>query len=192
MRLARQLLTKGVQQPRLANARVACDQDHLAVAVLRPAPALQQHGQLVLTSDQWREALPMEGLEAAIGGAFALDPEGGDRLWETFDLGRAEVGQLEQTADQPPGRLADDDAAGRGQSLQPGREVRRLADHGALLRLALAHRLADHHRVRRDPDPSREPMGAYLKRAHGFDKGEARPHRPLGVILMRLRPAEIG
>ena len=75
VRLARQLLTQGVQQPRLANARFARDQDHLAVAVLGPAPALQQHGQLVLTSDQRRQALPMEGLEAAIGGAFALDYE---------------------------------------------------------------------------------------------------------------------
>ena len=73
VRLARQLLTKGAQQPRLADARLARDQDHLAVAVLGPAPALQQHGQLVLTSDQRRHALPMEGLEAAIGGAFALD-----------------------------------------------------------------------------------------------------------------------
>jgi hypothetical protein len=36
--------------------------------------------------------------------AQALDPEGGDRLWEALDLGRTEVCQLEQTADQPPGR----------------------------------------------------------------------------------------
>jgi len=32
----------------------------------------------------------------------------------------------------------------------------------------------------------------HLKPAHGLDEGEARPHRPLGVVLMRLRPAEIG
>src|SRR6202040_1118564 len=32
VRLAGQLLTKGVQQPRLANTRFAPDQDHLAVA----------------------------------------------------------------------------------------------------------------------------------------------------------------
>ena len=63
---------------------------------------IEQHGQLVLTSDQWRQALPMEGLEAAIGGAFALNPEGGDRLCEALDLSWTEVGQLEQTADQPP------------------------------------------------------------------------------------------
>ena len=191
VRLARQLLTKGVQQPRLANARLAGDQDHLTVAVLGPAPAIQQHGQLVLTTDQWRQALPMEGLEAAIGAAFALDPEGGDRLREPLDPGRTEVGQLEQRADQPPGCQADDDAAGRGQRLQPGGKVRRLADHGALLRLALAHRLADHHEPGRDPDPGREPTAAHLKRAHGSGEGEARPHRPLGVVLVRLRPAKI-
>ena len=44
VRLVRQLLAEGAQQPRLANARLARDQDHLAVAVLGPAPALQQHG----------------------------------------------------------------------------------------------------------------------------------------------------
>ena len=192
VRLARQLLAKGAQQPRLADARLARDQDHLAVAVLGPAPALQQHGQLVLTSDQRRHALPMECLEAAIGGAFALDYEGGDRLCKALDPRRTEVGQLEQTADQPPGRLADDDAAGRGKRLQPGRKVRRLADHRALLRLTLAHRLADHHEPGRDPDPRRKPTAARLKRAHGFYEGEARPHRPLGVVLVRLRPAEIG
>ena len=67
VRLAGQLLAKGAQQPRLADARLARDQDHLAVAVLGPAPALHEHGQLVLTSDQRRHAMPMEGLEAAIG-----------------------------------------------------------------------------------------------------------------------------
>ena len=191
VRLARQLLTQGVQQPRLANASLPRDQDHLAVTVFGPAPALEQHGQLVLASDQRRHALPMQGLEAAIGGAFSLDHEGGDRLCKALDPRRTEIGQFEQRADQPPSRLADDDAAGRGQSLQAGGKVRRLADHGALLRLALAHRLANHHKPGRDPDPGCEPTAARLKRAHGFYEGEARAHRPLGVVLMRLRPAEI-
>ena len=146
----------------------------------------------MLTSDQRRHALTVEGLEAAMGRAFALDPEGRDGLCETLDLGGTEVGQLEQIADQPPGRLADDDAAGRGERLQSGRKVRRLANHGALLRLALAHPLADHHEASRDPDPGREPTAAHLKPADGSDNGETRPHRPLGVVLMRLRPAEIG
>ena len=192
VRLVRQLLAKGVQQPRLANARFARDQDDLAISVLGPVPALQQHSQLVVTSDQRRQALSVEGLEAAVGGALALDPEGRDRLCEALDLGWTEVGQLEQRAHQPPGRLADDDGAGRGKGLQPGCEIRRLADHGALLRLALAHRLADHHEPGRDPDPGREPMAARLKFAHGSGESEARPHRPFGVVLMRLRPAEIG
>ena len=192
VRLVRQLFAKGAQQPRLANARLTRDQDHLAVAVLGPAPALEQHGQFVLTSDQRRQALPVEGLEPAIGGAFALDHEGGDRLRKALDPRRTEVGQLEQTADQPPGRLADDDAARLGQSLQAGCKVRRLADHRALLRLALAHPLADHHEPGCDPDPGRETPAARLKPAHDFYESKGRPHRPLGVVLMRLRPTEIG
>src|ERR1700727_3294159 len=96
VRLARQLLAKGAQQPRLADARLARDQDHLAVAVLGPAPALHEHGELVLTSDQRRHAMPVESLEAAIGGAFALNHEGSDRLREALDRGWRDASQLHQ------------------------------------------------------------------------------------------------
>ena len=136
----------------------------------------------------------MEGLEAAVGGAFALDHEGGDRLCEALDPGRTEVGQLEQTADQPPGRLADDDAAGRGQRLQPGGKVRRLADHGALLRLALADRLADHHEAGRDPDPGSEFDGRPPQARPRFrrERGPPAPparRRPHAPAASRNRPA---
>ena len=35
-------------------------------------------------------------------------------------------------------------------------------------------------------------MAAHLELTHGSGESEGRPHRSLGVVLMRLRPAEIG
>jgi hypothetical protein len=92
----------------------------------------------VLAPDERRQTFPVQRLEAAIGAAFAFDPEGRERLGEALEAGRTEVGQLEQAADQAPSRLADDDPAWLREGLEPGREVRGLADDRAFLRLAFA------------------------------------------------------
>ena len=80
------------------------------------------------------------------------------RLGEALQAVQAEVGQLEQAADQPARRLADHDAAWLGQRLQPGREVRRLADYRLLLCRALADQLADHDQAGGDADPGRQRL----------------------------------
>ena len=49
-------------------------------------------------------------------------------------------------------------AARLGERLQPGREVRGLADHRLLPRRALADQVADHDEAGRDPDPRRERL----------------------------------
>ena len=134
------------------------EQHHLALAVLGPGPALEQDAELVLAPDQRREPLAVQRLEAALGATLAFDPPGGERLGEALEALRAEVGQLEQPADQPARRLADHDAARLGERLQPGREVRRLADHRLLLRRALADQLADHDQAGRDADPGRQRL----------------------------------
>ena len=83
---------------------------------------------------------------------------------------------------------------GVGQRLQAGGEVGRLADHRLLLR--------------RSPSPIRSPTttrpvaiptraasgwpAGRRESGHRLDDREPGAHRPLGVVLMRLRPAEIG
>ena len=134
------------------------EQHHLAVAVLGPGPALEQDAELVLAPDQRREMLAVQRLEAALGAALAFDPPGGERLGEALEALRAEIGQLEQPADQPARRLADHHAARRRERLQPRREVRRLADHRLLLGRALADQLADHDQAGRDADPRGERL----------------------------------
>ena len=133
-----------------------------AIRTTWPSPSLAQAQrssrmrELVLAPDQRREALPVQRLEAALGAAFALDPEGGERLGEALEALRAEIGQLEQPADQPARRLADHHAARRRERLQSRSEIGRLADHGLLARRAFADQLADHDQTGRDTDPRRE------------------------------------
>ena len=160
VRLVAEALAQRPDHARLADPRLAREQHHLAVAVLGPGPALEQDAELVLAPDQRRETLAVQRLEAALGATLAFDPPGRERLGEALEALRAEVGQLEQPADQPARRLADDHAARRRERLQPRREVRRLADHGLLLRRALADQLADHDQAGRDADPRRQRLAA--------------------------------
>ena len=77
-----------------------------------------------------------------------------------------------------------------GQSLQPGGEVRGFADQPALLRGTGADQVADHYEATGDA----EPHVQWLQRgepADRVDDGEPGSHRPLGVVLMGFRVAEI-
>ena len=75
-------------------------------------------------------------------------------------------------------------------ALQARREVRRLADDAALLRLARSDQVADDNQPGRDADTGLQ-RSARLEPGHRRDQLQPRPHRPLGVVLMRLRIAEI-
>ena len=147
----------------------------------------------MLAPDQRRETLAVQRLEAALGATLAFDPPGGERLGEALEPLRAEVGQLEQPADQPPGRLADHHAARRGQRLQPRGQVRRLADHRLLLGRAFADQLADHDQAGRDADPRRrERLVTGRLQPRRLRRSRARRAPPARLVLVRLRPAEIG
>ena len=76
-------------------------------------------------------------------------------------------------------------------ALQPRREVRRLADDAALLRLARADQVADDDQPGRDADTGLQRQRGVLSAAHRRDQLQPGPHRPLGVVLVGLRIAEI-
>ena len=84
--------------------------------------------------------------------------------------------QLEQVAEQPARALGDDDAVRLGDALQPRREVRRLADDAALLRLPRSDQVAD------DDEPGRDPTRT-CSGAPAAVRVSARPRRS------RARPA---
>ena len=119
----------------------------------------------------------VQRLEAASRPALARDPPGRERLGEALEPLRAEVGELEQAADQPARRLADHHAARLGQRLQPRREVRRLADHRLLARRAFADQLADHDQAGRDADPGRERSRPLRRLRAGTAATSASPAR---------------
>ena len=101
--------------------------------------------------------------------------------------------QPEQVADKAAGGAGDDDLPGLRESLQARREVGGLADHRLLLRRALADQIADHDKSGGDADADGEPLrSTCLQARHRRCCFQPGPHRPLGVVLMRPRIAEIG
>ena len=102
----------------------------------------------------------------------------------------AEVLQIEEIAEELSRALSDDDRVRLGDPLQTRREVRRLADNP---------------RSCAAPDPIRSPTttkpvamptrvcsgAAGLQSAHRLDQLQSRPYCSLGIILMRLRIAEV-
>ncbi len=81
---------------------------------------------------------------------------------------------------------------GSASALQPGGQVGRLADHGLLLRGTLADQLADHDEAGGDADPAGERRVAGAEPPDRSDNRQPGANRPLGLVLVRHRPAEIG
>ena len=77
------------------------------------------------------------------------------------------------------------------QGLQPGGEVRRLADDPALLCRTLTDQVADDDEPGSDTDPRLEFGGFDIEATDRIDGTEPGADRPLGIVLMRLRIAEI-
>jgi hypothetical protein len=74
--------------------------------------------------------------------------------------------------------------------LQPGRQVRRLADNAAFPRVPSADKVADHDQPAGNADPHREPLWK-VESADCLNHRESGAYRPLRVVLMCLRIAEI-
>ena len=100
------------------------------------------------------------------------------RLGDALDLDGAEIAVVEQIADQPPRARGDHDSVRLGQRLQPGGEVRRLADDRLLLRRALADQIADDHEPGGDADPRLELGGFDVEAADSVDRRPARRGPP--------------
>ena len=120
------MLLQRVHQARLAQARLADEQDDLTHALLGLLPALLQQADLVVAAGQRREPGRPRRLDRALAFADALHLEELDGLRHPLELSRAEAGALELAPDQPVGGLATNDLAGRGDVLQPDGHVPRL------------------------------------------------------------------
>src|SRR5262249_7311994 len=101
-----------------------------------------------------------------------------------------EVLQFKEIADKSSRAVADDDDIRVGNPLQSRREIRRLANDAALLRLPATDEIADDDLPGRNSDSGLQGS-ARLELGHRFDQFEPRPYGPLGVVLMGSRIAKI-
>jgi hypothetical protein len=86
---------------------------------------------------------------------------------------------------------AVDDRVRLGQRLQPGGEVRRLTVDRLFLRRAFPDQIADDHQPGGDPDPRFELDGSDIEATDSVYDAQPSPDRPISIILMRSRVAEM-
>ena len=111
-------------------------------------------------------------------------------LGDTLQVFGSKVLKFEQVAEELSRALSDDDGVRFSNSLQARRKVRRLADDAALLRCSRSDQIADDDQPRGNAHAGLK-WASRLQCAHGLDQLQSRPYRPLSVILVRLRIAEV-
>ena len=140
--------------------------------------------EVVFPADEWGQSA---GAAAPSAAARPYDAVERHRLGHALEVMRAPV-----LGDEQPGRLplharGDEDRPGLGRGLHPRRDIRRLAEH-------FAGRVDD-DRAAIEADAGRE-LGRAGLGVPGVEVGEGaldrerRPHRPFGVVLLRVREAE--
>jgi hypothetical protein len=131
-------------------------------------------------------------LEPAGDHACTEHPPSSHRLGKAFDFNGAEIVELKQVSDEPARACRNHDLIGLGNGLQAGRQVRRLACDVVLRRPANPIDLADHRQPSCDPDANLSRTAVRKREAcNRIDRRESSPDGTLGIVLMRLRVAEI-
>jgi hypothetical protein len=189
--LAVQALRQCRDHARLADAGFARDQHDLTIARLGARPAPQQQVDFLVPADQSGQRRSAQCLEPARNCARTQHLPSRHRRGDALDLDGAEIAVFEEITDQPARARGDDDGAGLGQGLQPRREVRCFADDRLFLRRALADQIADDHQPSRDPDARLQLYGFDIEATDRVDQPQPGPDRPLRIVLMCSRIAEI-
>ncbi len=192
MRLAAKALLQGGNDARLADAGLAGKQDGLTLAPFRVRPTARQQVDLLFAPDQRAQRGRAQRLEAAFDRTRSKRLPDLHRRAHAPDRDGADVAIFEEIADQTPRLARDHHGAGLGKALQAGGEVRRLADDCPLLRLPAADQIADNDEAGSDADAAGEFVGrSRPQRGNGADKLQRCQDRPLGIVLLRPRVAEI-
>ena len=152
VRLAGEAFQQRRREPRFADAGLAGEQHHLTFAGLCLRPAPQQQFEFFFPPDERGQAARVQRLEAAFHRTRPQRRPGSHRPGDALEVLGPEVLQLEQIAEQLSRALGDDDRVRLGDPLQARREVRRLADDAALLRLPRSDQVADHDQPGRNAD----------------------------------------
>ena len=183
-----------LHQPGLAAARLAAQIHHLARAVPRLFPVAEDRGKFVHPVYQRLLRGVRRGNCVGIV-RTAQHPMHPDRHRKSLQMQQAKVAEFEPAGGQTPGGVRHQDLVRLGQVLQAGRDIRRLADDGPAFQRLMRPQFADHHLpgVDADADVQRHRMGLLqiaAELARGHDHFQPGMHRPLRIILMRLRVAK--
>jgi hypothetical protein len=181
-----------VDQPRLADPRLAGEQDPGARAGARPVGGRAEDRALGLAADQRDQARGALGLEAGDVAARGEHPEELDRLLDALELAGAQGLEVEVTGYELPDRGGDGDVAGSGDALDAGGDVRGLAERLPAGRAVVA----DHDRAAMDADaglerdavPAGDPLAHDGEIAQDLPAAADRAHR---VVLLGARVAEV-
>ncbi len=193
MRLGGEAFAKRGRQPRFADAGLAGEQHDLALARLRRCD--QRRSSSSNSSSRPTSAVRPSACSASKRLSTELARSAAQaRAGPAMPL--SSCAPRSSSSKRSPSKLARASAmttlSGSAIALQTRREVRRLADDPALLRLPGTHEIADHHEPGRDADPDMQRSADRRRQMrHGLDDREPGLHRALGVVLMRLRIAEI-
>ena len=192
--LAGEALLDRAGDPGLADPRLAREEHHAALVLLPglPPPPEQQVDILLAPDERRRRPLPpcsaSNRLSTALSRSTRHARTGSAKPF-------ASTAPRSAYSKRPPIRRCvlcrDHDRVRFGQRLQPGGEVRRLADDRLLLRGARAdadrRRRPTRWRCRR----GREAARLVAQSADRIDKRQPGSDRPLGIVLVRLRVAEV-
>src|SRR5437879_2170479 len=112
MRLAGNVCAQRLDEPRLADARFAGDEDHRSLARAHLLPALAQQPQLVLAPHKRCKAVPPGHVETAARAARLEYLVQRDWLAYALETARAVLLDDEQAGDQPLRCAGDQDGVG--------------------------------------------------------------------------------
>ncbi len=192
MGLIRNPSKKRLAQPGLADPRLARQQQDLPLAGRRRPPAVEHQRQLGVAADQVRAAGIARRLEPGQRGMDARDLPSRYRLADPLQHLRGHWFEGEPVTHQPPRAGAHHHAVSGCDSLQPGREVGRLAQHRLLRGRADRRRIADHHHAGGDANPTGKfKVTDRTQPRHRRGDVEPGADRALGIVLVRLRIAKI-
>ena len=170
VRLVNEVLLKRGDEARLADPGLTGKQHHLALPRLRAQPAPLQQGGFLIAPDQRGELGRVQRLEAAGDGADSLHRPG---IFDyALEIPAAEILQVEQPAEKLARGVTDDDRVGLRDPLQVRRQIRRLANDLALVRVLRSDQFADHHHAGCDADADLQ-RPARLQRADRGGQFEA-------------------
>jgi hypothetical protein len=179
-----------LEQARLADARFAADID-------RPTPPVRPAGaehdaelfKLQAPADE-RSAVGAQRIRPALLVVCTYDLPGWNEFAKPLEGMAAELAIFELAARQAARALRNNNGVWFGQSLEPRREVRRLADDAALLSHSRSNQIADDNNAGRNADACLQ-YNRRLQCADGRDQLQTCAHRALGVILVGSRIAKI-